>query len=256
MVDAFLQFGDYRRGYVHRAQLARLPPIACGRGTPRAPGRPQLVHRVAAVRSRGHDGAGVLGQAAAVVDLLRSCALDAVSFLLGIWLGVATFTSNVGQMALGWTSIIISHLFLSGLLLMSLGVVGLYIGRIFEQVKQRPIFVVRETRNVGVRVTCRLVNLSESRRTDRARGIATGLSIVRRGRGASLAVRLPREPTTSPAFSRGRVQPPKKAFNAIRPGGRPLEKIRHRLQERGRRGLRAAPANDLLQPDRIDACRL
>jgi dolichol-phosphate mannosyltransferase len=76
-------------------------------------------------------------------------ALSTLSFLLGIWLASRYFTSNVGQMALGWTSLIISNLFLSGLLLVSLGVVGLYIGRIFEQVKHRPIFVVRETRNVG-----------------------------------------------------------------------------------------------------------
>ena len=39
---------------------------------------------------------------------------------------------------------------------MSLGVVGLYVGRIFEQVKQRPIFVVRETRNWSVRAVWRL----------------------------------------------------------------------------------------------------
>jgi dolichol-phosphate mannosyltransferase len=43
---------------------------------------------------------------------------------------------------------------MSGLLLISLGVVGLYIGRIFEQVKQRPIFVVRETRNLECDRVC------------------------------------------------------------------------------------------------------
>ena len=58
------------------------------------------------------------------------------------------FNSNVGQLALGWTSLMISHLFLSGLILISLGVIGLHMGRIFEQVKHRPIYVVRETRNM------------------------------------------------------------------------------------------------------------
>jgi dolichol-phosphate mannosyltransferase len=38
---------------------------------------------------------------------------------------------------------------LSGLILIGLGVIGLYIGRVFEQVKHRPIFVVRETKNVS-----------------------------------------------------------------------------------------------------------
>jgi hypothetical protein len=75
--------------------------------------------------------------------------LSLLSFVFSLWLIVRYYTSNVGQLALGWTSLIISHLFLSGLILISLGVVGLYIGRVFEQVKHRPIFVVRETRNVS-----------------------------------------------------------------------------------------------------------
>ena len=51
----------------------------------------------------------------------------------------------------------ISHLFLSGLILISLGVIGMYIGRIFEQVKHRPIYVVRETRNMPAPARRKLV---------------------------------------------------------------------------------------------------
>jgi dolichol-phosphate mannosyltransferase len=74
--------------------------------------------------------------------------LSLLSFVFGGWFIVRYFNSNVGQLALGWTSLMISHLFLSGLILISLGVIGLYMGRIFEQVKHRPIYVVRETRNM------------------------------------------------------------------------------------------------------------
>lgn len=42
----------------------------------------------------------------------------------------------------GYTSLIISIWFFSGLLLSVLGIVGLYIGKIFEQVKNRPIYLV------------------------------------------------------------------------------------------------------------------
>jgi glycosyltransferase involved in cell wall biosynthesis len=45
----------------------------------------------------------------------------------------------------GYTSLIISIWFFSGLLLSVLGMVGLYIGKTFEQVKNRPLYVVDES---------------------------------------------------------------------------------------------------------------
>lgn len=49
----------------------------------------------------------------------------------------------VGQISQpGYTSLIISIWFFSGLLLSVLGMVGLYIGKTFEQVKQRPLYIV------------------------------------------------------------------------------------------------------------------
>ncbi len=45
---------------------------------------------------------------------------------------------------LGWTSTIVSITFLGGMILMTLGVIGEYIGRIYDEVKQRPLYVVRE----------------------------------------------------------------------------------------------------------------
>ena len=45
----------------------------------------------------------------------------------------------------GYTSIIISILFIGGIFLLSLGVVGAYIGKCFNQVKGRPSFIVQET---------------------------------------------------------------------------------------------------------------
>jgi polyisoprenyl-phosphate glycosyltransferase len=44
----------------------------------------------------------------------------------------------------GWTSLAVLILLIGGLILISTGVTGLYIGQIFEQVKARPIFVVDE----------------------------------------------------------------------------------------------------------------
>jgi dolichol-phosphate mannosyltransferase len=44
----------------------------------------------------------------------------------------------------GWTSVIVSVYFIGGLLFANLGIVGLYIGKVFDETKARPLFVVRE----------------------------------------------------------------------------------------------------------------
>src|ERR1035437_7041143 len=48
----------------------------------------------------------------------------------------------------GWTSVIVSIYFVAGLLFANLGIVGLYIGRIFEATKGRPLYVVEGTVNL------------------------------------------------------------------------------------------------------------
>lgn len=45
----------------------------------------------------------------------------------------------------GWASVMISLFFLSGVIIFVLGVLGLYIGKIFEQVKNRPLYLISES---------------------------------------------------------------------------------------------------------------
>lgn len=49
---------------------------------------------------------------------------------------------------MGYSSLIISIWFLSGVIITLLGLIGLYIGRIFDQVKNRPVFIISETLNI------------------------------------------------------------------------------------------------------------
>ncbi len=67
------------------------------------------------------------------------------AFLLGC--GYAAYAIYVGYVLRlgvpGWTSLVILNIFFSGVVLVCLGLVGEYVGRIFEEVKGRPLYVVR-----------------------------------------------------------------------------------------------------------------
>ncbi|WP_404429495.1 glycosyltransferase family 2 protein [Sutcliffiella horikoshii] len=49
----------------------------------------------------------------------------------------------------GWASIMVAITFFSGIQLLGMGIVGEYIARIYDESKNRPIYVVRETVNLG-----------------------------------------------------------------------------------------------------------
>lgn len=70
------------------------------------------------------------------------------SFLAGIWIIFKTL--YWGEVVQGYPTLIVSLLFLSGLQIMFIGVIGEYIGRIFGESKNRPLYiidVVRKHRN-------------------------------------------------------------------------------------------------------------
>ena len=66
-----------------------------------------------------------------------------ISFLMTFYVLFEKFTGKVSVS--GYASLIISIWFLSGCMLTTLGVVGLYVGKIFEGVKNRPSYIIEKT---------------------------------------------------------------------------------------------------------------
>ena len=68
--------------------------------------------------------------------------ISALAFLYGgLLTGRALF---FGADVPGYTSLMVSILFLGGVQLIGIGVLGQYLGRVYEEVKQRPVYVVRK----------------------------------------------------------------------------------------------------------------
>jgi polyisoprenyl-phosphate glycosyltransferase len=69
--------------------------------------------------------------------------MAAVSFLIGAWaIVIALFT---GWAVPGWASVIVPITLVGGLQLFSMGVIGEYVGKIYLEVKRRPLFEIEET---------------------------------------------------------------------------------------------------------------
>jgi polyisoprenyl-phosphate glycosyltransferase len=93
------------------------------------------------------DGIFSFSQAPLRMAVYIGLASAGVSFLGGLFvLYEKLFTDRA---ILGWASTIVSIAFLGGLILMTLGIIGEYIGRIYDEVKQRPLYIIGETLGFG-----------------------------------------------------------------------------------------------------------
>jgi dolichol-phosphate mannosyltransferase len=73
----------------------------------------------------------------------------------------------------GWTALIIAILFLGGVQLISLGIIGEYIGRLYGEAKRRPLFLIRERLGFEERALA-LPPVERRRRDDRRIGRGNG----------------------------------------------------------------------------------
>jgi glycosyltransferase involved in cell wall biosynthesis len=71
-----------------------------------------------------------------------------LGFSYGLFISV-DYAIN-GNKVSGWTTIVVTMMFFFGMQMLFTGIIGEYIGRIFEEVKQRPVYVVRRELGRGL----------------------------------------------------------------------------------------------------------
>jgi len=73
-------------------------------------------------------------------------AVTLTSFLAGVYLIVERIIEPQSSVP-GWTTVVVAVLFMGGVQLLSIGVLGAYLGRIFYEAKRRPLYIVAERLN-------------------------------------------------------------------------------------------------------------
>ena len=68
--------------------------------------------------------------------------LSILSASYALYLIVKYFTAD--EVVAGWTSVMVSIYFVAGMLLANLGFIGLYIGKVFDETKARPAYIIED----------------------------------------------------------------------------------------------------------------
>ena len=67
-----------------------------------------------------------------------------ISFISGLMLIWSIVRHFIGETVVGWTSLVVSLWFLGGLIMLSVGVIGEYVAKIYLEVKRRPRYLVQD----------------------------------------------------------------------------------------------------------------
>ena len=142
-VTAFLSVHDYRRHYLMVLRWLGFPSSYL-----------TIVH---ADRFEGkssynlrkliiHALDGITSQSDKLLRLTASfgLVLSLIAFLAALSI---IFRYFIHPFQAGWASIMVLILFVGGLIILSIGICGIYIGKIFEQSKNRPLYIIEEKLN-------------------------------------------------------------------------------------------------------------
>jgi dolichol-phosphate mannosyltransferase len=92
------------------------------------------------------DGIASFSQRPLQLATVLGFAFSVVAFLA---IPVAIGFKIAGQFVPGITTVLLVVLLLGGIQLITVGIIGAYLGRVYEEVKRRPLYVVRERLNMG-----------------------------------------------------------------------------------------------------------
>jgi glycosyltransferase involved in cell wall biosynthesis len=81
-----------------------------------------------------------------ILSIYFGLIVSGCSFLTGAYFIFRYLQRGIGVE--GWTSLMVSLYFIAGLLFANLGILGLYVGKVLDQSKGRPLYVIREVLNV------------------------------------------------------------------------------------------------------------
>jgi polyisoprenyl-phosphate glycosyltransferase len=146
VIDAFLSMGDTARHYLHLLGWLGFDTAQVDyEHGERFSGRSSYGLR-ALLR---HAAAGVFFQTTVLLlwIVYAGFAVAGGGALLAVWVIYEYFSSTLLP---GWASLAVLVLVLSGSVIVSVGVVGLYVGKIFDEVKDRPLYVIRRRIVKGV----------------------------------------------------------------------------------------------------------
>ncbi|HEX7681290.1 MAG TPA: glycosyltransferase [Thermoanaerobaculia bacterium] len=144
-VQSLLQINDVHRHYLGMIRwlgfpVAHVPVVH----RPRASGKssynlPKLIHHAIDGWVSHSNRLLYISVAMGFSFLLTAIVLVALIF-------VVYFVRGFAQ---GWPSLVVLILTCTGAMLMSVGVLGLYIGKIFDQVRARPLYIIEQTLNAS-----------------------------------------------------------------------------------------------------------
>jgi polyisoprenyl-phosphate glycosyltransferase len=81
------------------------------------------------------------------LSIIFGFSIATISLLYGLFV----FTRSViyGSTVTGWSSLFVSLYFLGGIIITNLGIIGIYIGKIFDESKKRPLYLIRSSTSIA-----------------------------------------------------------------------------------------------------------
>ena len=142
--NAFLTFGDYRKHYLMVLRWLGLNSTSINI---------EHNHRFSGKSSYNllklieHAIDGIINNSDKLLRMTASFGF--LLFVLSLISALGIFIRYlISPFQAGWASLVILILISSGMIIFSIGICGIYIGRVFEQTKNRPIFIIDKVINL------------------------------------------------------------------------------------------------------------